>query len=136
MIKRVFSRMGIGAARVDLILGKEEYTAGEMVAGYFLLVGGMVKQEVKRIDCDLMRLDKETGTAKAIESITILSSRSVEPKEMVEVRFNFRLPMDLEASSTKISYWFKTKLHFDEGVSTKDQDVVCITEKSEENVNQ
>ncbi|KKB44750.1 sporulation protein [Bacillus thermotolerans] len=126
MIKKWLSRIGIGSARVDLALEKLEYMPGEVVTGQFLLIGGAVEREVKRISCDLMRLNKGTDKETALESITILSSRSIKPEQVERVNFTFRLPEDLQPTEEDVSYWFKTTLHFDEGTASKDQDEIRI----------
>ncbi|GLY11862.1 sporulation protein [Bacillus badius] len=126
MSKRLLSRLGIGSAKVDLILEKQEYSPGEKVTGHFLLIGGIIEQDVKRIDCHLMVLDKKNGSESILDSLTILSSRSIRPKEVEKIDFKFRLPENLEMSSSARSYQFKTKLHFDAGVANKDQDIIHV----------
>lgn len=120
------SRLGIGSARIDLILPKETYKPGEQINGYFLINGGTVEQKIKRIECELVMLDQSTGIEKVIDSATILSSRLILSEELNKISFTFNLPTSIRVSTEDISYNFKTKLTFDEGVESRDQDSIQI----------
>ena len=120
------SLLGIGSARIDLILPKETYSPGENINGYFLINGGIIEQKIKRIDCDLVMIDQSTGMEKVIDSVTILSSRLIPSEESKKVSFTFNLPTTVQVSTEYISYHFKTKLTFNEGIKSRDQDIIQI----------
>lgn len=126
------SLVGIGSAQIDLILPKETYTLGEHINGYFLLKGGISDQQLKRIDCDLVKITGEKGTESIVDSTTILTSRLIEPEESNKIPFSFQLPISLPISTAEISYRFKTRLTFTKGVESIDQDIIQIV-KSEAN---
>ena len=52
------SLLGIGSAQIDLILQKEIYNPGNPIHGYFLIKDGTIKQQIKRIDYDLVISDQ------------------------------------------------------------------------------
>ncbi len=127
------SLVGIGSAKIDLILEKETYTPGEQIMGYFLLKGGLIDQQLKRIDCDLVKV--ENGKEYMLDSTSILTSRSLESEESNKIPFSFILPTSLPVSTEDTSYRFKTKLTFTEGVESIDQDIIRVVEsESEENL--
>lgn len=126
LLRKFMSRLGIGSARIDLILPKETYKPGEQINGYFLINGGTVEQKIKRIECELVMLDQSTGIEKVIDSATILSSRLILSEELNKISFTFNLPTSIRVSTEDISYNFKTKLTFDEGVESRDQDSIQI----------
>jgi sporulation-control protein len=123
------SILGIGSAQIDLILPKEEFLPGECINGYFLIRGGVIEQQLKRIDCDLVMADLSSRTEKVIETANILTSKQIESDEQNRIDFIFRLPKDLAASTEERSFYFNTRLVFDEGVISKDQDFITIKEE-------
>jgi sporulation-control protein len=120
------SILGIGSAQIDLILPKEEFQPGECINGYFLIKGGVIEQQLKRIDCDLVLADKTSEEDKIIETTNILTSKRIESEEQNRIDFTFRLPSDLMVSTDERTYHFNTRLVFDEGVISKDLDVIRI----------
>ncbi|MGM0920526.1 MAG: sporulation protein [Bacillota bacterium] len=129
ILRKYMSILGIGSAQIDLILPKEEFLPGECINGYFLIRGGVIEQQLKRIDCDLVMADLSSRTEKVIETANILTSKQIESDEQNRIDFIFRLPKDLAASTEERSYYFNTRLVFDEGVISKDQDFITIKEE-------
>ncbi|MCF6408910.1 sporulation protein [Pseudalkalibacillus salsuginis] len=126
LLRKYMSLVGIGSAQIDLILPKETYTLGEHINGYFLLKGGIIDQQLKRIDCDLVKVDSEKGKENIIDSTTILTSQLIESEESNKIPFSFKLPTSLPLSTKDISYRFKTRLTFTQGVESIDQDIIQI----------
>jgi sporulation-control protein len=120
------SLLGVGSAIIDLILPKEAYQRGELINGYFNIKGGTIEQQLKRIDCDLVMLDQSTGSERVIDTATILSSTIINSEESNKVSFTFKLPENIPASTEEISYRFKTRLIFNEGIESKDQDFIQV----------
>ncbi len=118
--------LGIGSAKIDLILEKETYKPGELVKGYFLIKGGTILQELKRIDCDLVINDGAEENEKIVESITILTTKSIQSEAINKIPFTFPLPNSAQVSTGTLSYRFKTRLAFKKGVESYDQDAIRI----------
>lgn len=118
--------LGVGSALIDLILPKDTYKPGEHINGYFLIKGGIIEQQLKRVDCDLIMLDSENDTEVVIDSTTILTSKQIESEESNKLLFTFKLPHTIPPSTDAISYYFKTKLTFNKGVESRDLDKIKI----------
>ena len=120
------SLLGIGAARIDLILPKDSYKPGEDINGTFLIKGGTIEQKIRRIDCDLVMMVESTGEELVIDSTTILTSKKINSEETNKSPFTFTLPDTVPITTKDISYRFKTRLTFNEGVESRDQDTIKI----------
>ncbi|MDN3018284.1 sporulation protein [Paenibacillus sp. BSR1-1] len=126
ILRRYLSLVGIGSAEIDLILPKDTFKAGDSVGGYFLIKGGTIEQQIKQIDCEFILMDQANGIEKVIDSTTIMLSAWIDSEASNKVDFTFKLPESVPASSKDISYRFTTKLTFDEGVESFDQDIIKI----------
>lgn len=127
MLRKYMSLLGIGSAKVDLIIDENVYRPGEIVNGYFLLKGGTIEQKIKRIESDLVQINKSLDTEKVIGSTTILTSQQIDSEEQSKTPFTFLLPESLEDTTPDVSYRFKTRLIFNEGVKSLDQDHITIS---------
>jgi sporulation-control protein len=126
ILRKYMSLLGIGSATIDLILPNEHYNPGEIINGYFLIKGGTIEQQLQRIDCDLIMKDLRTGNEKVIDTTTIYTTKQIDAEEASKLSFTFKLSEELPCSSPERSYRFKTRLTFDEGVESKDQDEITI----------
>lgn len=126
ILRKYMSLLGIGSAKIDLILPKETYRPGEQIEAYFLIQGGTVDQRITRIECDLLLENHAEETSRTIEARTILSTRTIEAEELNKVPFTFRLPEVVPVPGRDESYRFKTKLTFDQGTESVDQDWIKI----------
>ncbi len=126
LLRKYMALLGIGSAQIDLILEKDTYQPGEQVIGYFLIKGGTILQELKRIDCDLVKVDEKKGSEEIIDSATILTTKSIEAEDINKIPFTFQLPDSAQKSTGTISYRFKTRLAFKQGVESLDQDAIQI----------
>ncbi|MBS4223133.1 sporulation protein [Lederbergia citrea] len=126
ILRKYMSLLGIGSAHIDLILPKETYVVGEHINGYFLIKGGMIDQQLRRIDCELMMSDQLKGIEKIIDTRMIFTSKRIQSEELYKISFTLKLPTTIPVSTEEISYCFKTKLTFDEGVESIDQDIIRI----------
>ncbi|PMC40693.1 sporulation protein [Bacillus sp. UMB0899] len=126
LLRKYMSLLGVGSAVIDLILPKDTYKRGELISGFFHLKGGTIEQQLKRIDSDLVLIDRDRKIEKVIDTATILSSKLINPEEDSKISFTFKLPEDIPTSTENISYRFKTRLTFNEGVESKDQDIIQV----------
>jgi sporulation-control protein len=120
------SLLGVGSANIDLVLPKDTYHRGELISGYFYIKGGTIEQKVKRIDCDLVMVNQSTGQEKIVDTAIILSTNVINSEECNKISFTFKLPETIPASTEEITYRFKTRLTFNEGVASNDQDFIQI----------
>jgi sporulation-control protein len=121
--------IGIGSAKIDLILEKDIYMPGELVKGYFLVKGGTIEQQLKRIECDLVVTTDIDEDEKVIDSITIFTTKLIESESSNQIPFTFRLPQSMQPAFSG-SYRFKSRLSFKQGVESLDHDVIQILAES------
>lgn len=126
LLRKYMSLLGVGSAQIDLILEKDVLKPGDSVNGYFFIKGGTIDQELKQIDCDLVMVDERTGIEKVIDTTTIQIMTRIESEEADKVPFSFELPLDVPVTTKDISYHFKTKLTFEQGVESWDEDMVKV----------
>lgn len=126
ILRKYMSLLGIGSATIDLKLNQTKLQAGDCVTGHFHIQGGTIEQQLKRIECDLVMMNEEENKEETIESTTIFTTQMIESQEENQLQFRFTLPADLEKSSSTIKYRFKTKMIFDAGVKSEDQDLIYI----------
>ncbi len=126
LLRKYLSLLGVGSAKIDLILEKETYRPGDSVKGYFLITGGTIEQKIKQIDCDLVQTDKKQGIEKIIKTTSIQNSAIISSEESNKIPFVFQLPVTVSVSSKVISYRFTTRLTFYKGLESRDQDFIKI----------
>lgn len=127
ILRKYMALLGIGSAKIDLILEKDTYAWGEQVKGVFVVKGGLIEQQLKRIECDLVMSDTENQKVdeKVVDSITIYTTKYIESNAENHIPFIFRLPQSIHSDSV-VSYRFKSRLAFKEGVESLDHDVIKI----------
>lgn len=130
LLRKYMSLVGIGSAQIDLILEKGTYEPSETVRGTFHIKGGTIEQKLKRIECDLVRVDPSLELEEVIHTATILTSSTIEANAGNQIPFTFTLPKDIRPSTENRIYRFTTRLHFTQGVASVDQDAIHIVEES------
>lgn len=132
LLRKYMSLVGIGSAQIDLILEKETYQPGETVQGSFHIKGGTIEQQLKRIECDLVKKDEILDKEEVIHSSSILTSSMIQADAANQIPFTFTLPVGMGASTETRLYRFTTRLFFNQGVASADQDAIkIITQPSE-----
>ncbi|MFZ3589609.1 sporulation protein [Bacillus sp. DJP31] len=126
LLRRYMSLIGIGSARVDLVLEKENVRPGDSMTGTFNINGGTIEQQIKRIECDLVKTSIKTGSEEVVDSMIILTAKLINSEETSNIPFTFFIPPTLEASCASLSYRFQTRMIFQEGVKSMDQDVIIV----------
>ncbi|RSD26655.1 sporulation protein [Mesobacillus subterraneus] len=126
LLRKYMSLMGVGSAQIDLILEKDVLKPGESVNGKFLIKGGTVHQDLRQIQCSLVMVNSKTETEKIMDTATTEIKTVIQPDGDHQVPFSFKLPLDVPPSNKQISYHFKTKLTFDQGVESWDEDMIKV----------
>ncbi|WP_341356392.1 sporulation protein [Rossellomorea sp. y25] len=127
ILRKYMSLLGIGSAKIDLVLPKTSFKQGELLHGYFFLEGGVIEQKLRRVECDLVMLDNNGKEEKIIDSTTVLKSDIIQAEECNKLSFTYRIPETLPYSvENGVRYLFKTKLTFDQGVESLDEDYITI----------
>lgn len=129
LLRKYMSLLGVGSAQIDLILEKDVLKPGESVNGQFLIKGGTIDQHLKQIDCALVMVNERTGEEEVIDTIDIQVETRIGSEEADKVPFSFKLPIDVPVTTKAISYHFKTKLTFEQGVESWDEDMIKVISK-------
>ncbi|WP_349288106.1 sporulation protein, partial [Pseudoalteromonas sp. BZP1] len=61
-----------------------------------------------------------------VDSVTILTVKDVRKEQRVTIPFSFRIPENIPETEKRTSYKFSTRLVFNEGVKSVDQDQIAI----------
>ncbi|MFE4243704.1 sporulation protein [Peribacillus butanolivorans] len=134
LLRKYLSQLGIGKAIIDLKLPKVKYGLGERVTGEFFIIGGICEQKIKRLECDLVQIDKMSNTQQIIDTTTILTTKFIEEEQEIRIPFSFHLPVSASVSSEHISYRFNTRLFFDKGVISEDQDIIQVVDQNSKEI--
>ncbi|MBA4493768.1 sporulation protein [Paenactinomyces guangxiensis] len=133
MIKNFFASMGLGAAKVDLLLDQPAITMGEKVTGTIVLKGGSAEQRVEGLSVDFYLGSHYTvagnrvGVKEKIKTIPITSETfTIEPGQVREYPFVFTCPKYLPVSSVSTRYYFETHLELKYGADAEDVDYVDV----------
>ncbi|MEW9669023.1 sporulation protein [Ammoniphilus sp. 3BR4] len=128
MFKKFMAKMGIGSAKVDLVLDKRDYDLGELVQGQFRIEGGSVEQKINKLDVDLVLRMYVKGKeySHLVSSIPVTSGFIIQAGERKELPFTYELPYTLPLSRGGVTYSFQTRLDIAAGVDNLDQDVIQV----------
>ncbi len=130
--KRLLSSIGIGAAKVDTKLERDEFAPGDEVRGAVEVTGGNTAQEVEGINIEIQTHYKresgdntvtETGT---IERIPVSTAMSIEPGFHEEIPFSCRLPYETPLTIGRSSVWVRTALDVRSAVDPSDSDAITV----------
>lgn len=128
MFKKMMAKIGIGSAKVDLVLHGNEYALGDKIEGELIVEGGAVKQSINKMDVDFVLNVRTTKQEykQVVTSIPVASSFIIQASEKRALPFIFELPEDLLVSSPMISYFFVTNLDIAAGVDNQDHDSIRL----------
>gem|GEM_PF-266557 len=129
MFKKFMAKLGVGAAKIDLILDGRGYRLGETVTGVVRIEGGSVEQRIVDLRINLlMKLwIKGKEVIKQVASFPIKSNFTVQPQPAVqEIPVSFQLPEGLAVSTPSIQYNLQTKLVVEFALDPTDMDLIEI----------
>ncbi|HZG70001.1 MAG TPA: sporulation protein, partial [Chondromyces sp.] len=128
MFKKIMAKIGVGSAKIDLILPQSAYMMGDTVAGELVIQGGAVDQSINKIDIDFII---QIHTSKqihqqVIQKIPFPEAFTIHASERKALPFSFTIPQDVLVSGSKVSYLFKTNLDIAGGIDSGDHDPIQI----------
>ena len=133
MLKKLFARLGKGAATVDLRLHNPNIQGGQTIQGELVIQGGEVTQSINNVSVAFM-MDvtlKQGPTAQQIALIPISGRDTISPGETKTIPFNYAIPADLPVSRNHVSYYFHTNVDIEGGIDRKDVDRINILPSTE-----
>jgi sporulation-control protein len=128
MFKKIMAKMGVGSAKVDLVLRDNEYTLGDVVEGDLVIQGGTVEQYINKIDVQFMLAlrTKRNEHRQPIATIPFPCRFTIGAGERKVLPFTYQLPKDLLISSHAVAYYFTTNLDIAAGVDSQDNDYIRV----------
>jgi sporulation-control protein len=128
MWKKLLSKLGVGAAKVDLVLHRPQVRLGEKLEGEFLVEGGTVEQQIRKLEVELQLTVQTDGKAyrRTVAVIPVASSFTIQPGERKVLPFSYVLPLHLPITRHSVRYTFVTRLDIADGVDAFDQDAIHI----------
>lgn len=131
LFKTLLASLGIGSARIDLVLDRDEVIMGEKVTGQLYVYGGNVKQEIEGLSVDLRLKSHHAKTAQEMEetvcTIEVTDEEfTLRPGVEMKFPFSFVCPYTLPISSINTKYYFMSNLEIDNGIDAKDRDFIKI----------
>ncbi|KAB7673035.1 sporulation protein [Bacillus sp. B1-b2] len=130
--QKVLASIGVGAAKVDTILRKEQYFPGELVEGEVHVKGGEVAQQ---IDCIYLALhatyekevdDKKHTSTATVHQVKILEDFMIEANKEKVIPFSFRLPNDTPLTIGKTNVYISTGLDIKNAIDPSDNDYIKV----------
>lgn len=133
MFKKLLASLGVGAAKIDLVLDSDVVTMGEEVTGKVYVQGGEVKQHIEELEVhfklssSFKKGDHIRHVNETIATIPVIQEGfEVHPGEKKEFDFHFDCPELLPVSSVNTRYYFQSNLEINAGIDAKDRDVVEV----------
>jgi sporulation-control protein len=131
LFKTLLASLGIGSARIDLVLDRDEVVMGEKVTGQLYVYGGNVEQVIEGLSVDLRLKSRHVKTGQDME-VTVCTIEvtdeefTLRPGVEMKFPFSFVCPFTLPISSINTKYYFMSNLEIDNGVDAKDRDFIRI----------
>ncbi len=133
MIKNFLASLGVGAAKIDLVLDSSTLTMGEPVSGKIYLQGGEAEQLIEELKVHFClassykKGDHAYNVNETIATIPIDNEKFViHPGQKKEYDFYFKCPDGLPVSSLNTRYFFKTDLEIRSGIDAQDRDFLSV----------
>jgi len=128
MFKKLMASFGVGTAKVDLVLDKQQYRIGETIRGKAVVEGGNVDQQVNSLDIDLMLKFNIRGKefSRVVHTINVANNFFVKEKKTVEFPVEHTLPADYPISKGSVSYHLITKMNIIRSTDSGDTDSLVI----------
>ncbi|WP_226584525.1 sporulation protein [Halobacillus litoralis] len=132
MFKKILASVGVGAAKVDTQLEKDQFVPGEDVHGKVVIQGGDVEQTIDSIHIFLMTEairevdDKKVREKVALQKYPIANNQTIQAGETKEIPFSIQLPYHAPASLGRLPIWFETGLAIPMALDPEDRDPIKV----------
>ncbi|WP_028778406.1 sporulation protein [Shimazuella kribbensis] len=124
------SSVGIGAAKVDTHLERDQYAPGDVASGEVMIIGGIGSQQFDQIELHLMLQYREEGSYKnksyLSEVFRISGPIQIAEHEVKRIPFQLTLPETLPMSTGHFPTYIRTVLDAKFAVDPKDEDRITL----------
>lgn len=130
--KKALASIGIGNAKVDARLEKDDWKQGEEVRGEIVLTGGSVDQQIEdiymEVCCTYIREvdDRKVTDTAVLDRFRIVQQAELRANEEKRVPFSFVLPYETPISAGNSKVWVRTQLGIESGVDSNDFDTIHV----------
>lgn len=125
--------LGIGSAKVDLILPKETFRSGEGFTGKLIIASGDLEQEIDHIYLNLIIeyqvevKDQKQYQSKVLDTKAITGKLVLTPESANhELTFSYQIPSGIPMSTNKCKYRFQLGLDIKNAIDPKDIEHIRI----------
>lgn len=124
MLKKFMASLGVGAAKVNLVLDRAEWRIGETMQGKLMVQGGSVDQDIHSLDVNVVLKFSIKGKefTKIVDTIPVARDFKVRSGEAREIPFGHLIPVHSPISKGSVSYYLSTKMDIARAVDTGDLD--------------
>jgi sporulation-control protein len=128
MLKKLLSKLGVGSAKVNLVLHHPHVRLGEKIEGEFFIEGGTVEQHIHKLDVELHLIVRTDGHEhrRTVAVIPVSPSFTIKPGERKVLPFSYVLPIHLPVTRHGVYYTFVTRLDIAQGVDALDRDAIHV----------
>lgn len=128
MFRKIMASLGVGAAKVNLVLDSEQVRIGERITGRMILEGGNVDQSINRLDVDVIMKVSIRGKelTRAVDTIQVARDFPIKARETRELSFDYLIPFHYPISKGTVTYALQTKMDIAQAVDTGDNDILTI----------
>lgn len=143
--KKMLSKIGIGAAKIDTVLDTEIVVPGGELSGIIKITGGNTAQSINKIDVDICcdyyaeetytrtdDDDEEYEEKTVVRRTTVLSSFAfsdsfeIQPEEKREILFTIQMPLESPISIGNSKTWIETNLDIEAAIDKSDKDLITV----------
>lgn len=136
MFNKLLASVGIGSAKVDTKLAKDQYRLGEEVTGVIDIQGGSTQQQIDEIYLSVHttyevehEIDDEEHTYQQVADIKrhlVNESFTIGKNEKKTIPFTFQLPFETPLTYGKTKVWIKTGLDIKKALDPGDKDYIKV----------
>ncbi|MYL18539.1 sporulation protein SpoOM [Halobacillus litoralis] len=133
MFKKLLASVGVGSAKVDTQLEKDQFIPGEDVHGKVVVQGGDVEQSIDAIHIFLMTEavrevdDRKVKEKVSLQKYAVSGPVTIQGGETKEIPFSIQIPFHVPASlGRRLPIWFETGLDIPRALDPEDRDPVTI----------
>lgn len=122
------AKIGVGSAKVDLVLDRREWRLGEMATGYLQVVPGKVDQQVDQIYVylNVIYVDGDHRHDVRVQSVNYPGMLLRAGGEAMRLPFSMMIPAHLPITRPGVSFYFSSGLDIDQAIDPSDRDAITV----------
>ena len=143
--KKVLSKVGVGAAKIDTELHNHIVYPGGELRGVIHITGGSVAQQINKIDLDVRcnyfaeetqasndSHDRDISESVKVERYATLVAHDlpekfeIQPDETRQIEFCIQVPIHAPITAGRCATWVETNLDIDFALDKTDKDVLTV----------